>query len=263
MATTRKRITMHDKKLKSDICNYIRLQHRKPYKWLQEHIKSKFNVEINGSTIRTWKRNIGCLTDRKSCRQDWISYIRQNYLKFSDKELAERLINKFQRPIVASTIKKIRHKYHFYKPVPKPYRTVKEVRKCLNCGNDIKITWRNPNQKYCCRECAFTHRMKINHQRNMTVASPDKVKSFFQEYLHFSKKVLYDNKMSLNSLEREEVYTDYISQIPSIIYWLKTNNYTHRQHIKGYIAKTMRNCIFRKMRKKIEYEKNCYLRKRI
>lgn len=247
---------MYDKTLKSEICNYIKLQHRKPYKWLQEHIKNKFNIEINGSTIRTWKRRVGCLTDRKSCRQDWITYIRQNYLKFSDKELAERLINKFQRPIVASTIKKIRHKYHLYRPIPKPYRTVKEVRKCLNCGKEIKITCRNPNQKYCCRECFYKYQMKENHKKHMTVATPDKVKSFFNEYLHFSKKVLSANKMSLNALELDEVYSYYISQIPSIIYWLDKHKFKQRQHRKGYIAKVIKLAVYRKMNEKQKWEKH-------
>ena len=240
------------KRVKSpEIDNYIKLHHRQTDKWLYEHIKIKFNVEIPLGTLRDWKSRLKSNTNRAAIRKDWERYIRLHYLKYSDKELAERLINKFQRPITACTVKRIRLKFHLYHPVRKHYRTVKAVRKCLNCGKDIKITCDNPNQKFCCKICLGEYNRKKTHKRNMADLDNKRVEEFLFEWTDFSKKVLYDNKGSLDWLDVEDVYSDYMMQIPSILYWIKQHGYTHKQHIKGYIAQTMKNCIRRKLKKRI------------
>lgn len=239
------------KDVKKKIQDYIRLQHRQTCTWLQEHIKSKFDYDISEQKIRNWKHDMNCNTNREAIRKDWERYIRLHYLKYNDKEMAERLINKFQRPIAAYTVKRIRLKFHLWKPKRTKYRTVKEVRKCLNCGREIKITCDNPNQKFCCKICLGEYNRKKTHARNMADLDNKRVEEFLFEWTDFSKKILYDNKGSLDWLDLEDVYSDYMMQIPSILYWIKQHGYTHKQHIKGYIAQTMKNCIRRKLKKRI------------
>lgn len=239
------------KRVKSpEIENYIKLQHRQTSKWLQEHIKAKFGCEVPLGTIRDWKSKLKVNTNRKDIRKDWERYIRLHYLKYSDKELAERLFNKFQRPCSVNTVKKIRLKYHLWKLKRKSYRTVKEIRKCLNCGKDIKITCDNPEQKFCCRICYEEYSRKKTHARNMADLDNKMVEEFLLEYTAFAKKVLYDNKGSLDYLDVEDVYSDYVMNIPSILYGIKKHKYTG-QKLKGYIATAMKNCIRKKLQKRI------------
>lgn len=247
---------MYNKEQKQKIIDYIKINHSQTYIWLQNHIVKKFGVEINGNTIRTWKRQYNCLTNRPKCKVEWIKYIRANWCKHSDKKLAQILICKFNRSISYHTVRHIRHKYLCYRPKRPHYRTVKEVRKCLYCGNEIKITCRNPKQKFCCKKCYYMYRSRNTNKRNLEIATPDKVKQFFKDWYPFINRICYDKKGSLHINDIEEVLSDCISQIPSMIYWLDKHKYTSRQHIKGYIAKTVINCIKRKQRKVIPIQKN-------
>lgn len=243
-----------EKEKKEQIKKYIKLQHRKSHKWLQEHIHAKFGETINLNTIRTWKRGMGCLTNKKDIKKDWVNYIRVNYLNYSDKELAERLYNKFQRPISSQTVKAIRHKKKMYRPVKLGY-TVKEIRLCKNCGKEINITCRNPNQTFCCRDCCAKYSSKETYKKYREVATNEKIKEFYLKWLHFSKKVLSDKKRSLTALDLDDVYSEYMAIIPSLIYGIEKNNYTKRERQKTYIAVAIDNLIKKKLRKRIEIEK--------
>lgn len=247
---------MIEKEIKLKIIDYIKINHRQTHLWLKEHIAKKFGVEINPNTIRTWKRLNNCLTDRKGCQADWIKYIRANYLKHSDKELATILINKFKRPVSYLTVRHLRKKYLCFRPKPKKYRTVKEVRKCLYCGSDIKITCRNPKQKFCRLSCFHKYSVNNTNKRNLEIATPDKVKTFFKEWYSFINKVIFENKGSLHFQDVEEVKSDCIQQIPSLVYWLEQHNYKSKQRINGYIAETVKNCIRRKLKKVIQIQNN-------
>lgn len=246
-----------DKDLKEKIIKYIKLQHRQTCYWLQEHILKKFAVEINPNTIRTWKRQNNCLTNRKQCKKDWIEHIRNNYLKYSDKELAEILKNKFQRDITYHTVKHIRLKYHFYKPKKTYYRTIKEVRKCLNCSKDIKITCRNPHQKFCCCECSYIYQKKQYHERNMSVVTPIKIKNFINEYFGFSKKIIYENVKyyCLNGNDYDDLYSYYIEQIPSLLYHFN-NKIKTKQGRKNYIAACIKNLSKKRYIQKEKWKEN-------
>ena len=189
----------------------------------------------------------------KGCRADWIKYIRANYLKHSDKELAVILTNKFKRPVSYFEVIRLRKKYLCFRP--KKYRTVREIRKCLYCGADIKITCRNPKQKFCRLSCFHKYSVNNTNKRNLEIA-PDKVKHFLKEWYPFINKVILDNKGSLHFQDVEEVKSDCIQQIPSLIYWLEQHNYSSKQHIKGYIAKAVNNCIRRKLKKVIQIQNN-------
>lgn len=243
-----------EKDKKEKIKSYIKLQHRKPHRWLQEHIQAKFGETINLNTIRTWKRELNCLTNRKDIKKDWLNYIRLNYLKYSDKELAERLYNKFQRPISSYTVKSIRQKKRFYRPVKLGY-TIKEIRLCKNCGKEIKITLRNPNQRFCCRDCVAIYSSKQTYKKYREVATNEKIKEFYLKWLHFSRKVLSDKKRSLTALDLDEVYSEYMAIIPSLIYGIEKNNYTKRERQKTYIAVAIDNLVKKKLRKRINIEK--------
>lgn len=240
---------------KEQIKKYIKFQHRKPHRWLQEHIQTKFGETINLNTIRTWKRELNCLTNRRDIKRDWVNYIRQNYLKYTDKELAERLFNKFQREICVATVKRIRLKHHWYRSNKKTGLTIKEKRKCLNCGREINITCRNPNQIYCCRDCVTKYSSKKTYKKYREVATNEKIKEFYLEWLHFSRKVLSDKKRSLTALDLDEVYSEYMAIIPSLIYGIEKNKYTKCERQKTYIAVAIDNLVKKKLRKRINIEK--------
>ena len=242
---------------RAKVIAYIKLHHRQTYTWLHEHIKRKLKILVNADTIKTWKIRYNCLTDRKKIREDWVKYIRLHWKKQTDKELAVNLKNKFKRDISPYTVAHIRAEHRWYRPIKKGY-TVREIRKCLNCGTDIKITHKNKNQKFCCTRCAYTYRAKQNNKRNMSVVTSDKVSIFLRDWTRFAKKVIYDRGYGLNSLEKDEVFTDFIGQIPSLIYFLETKKITRSQHQRNYIATSIKNLINKKLSRKIEWDKNTY-----
>lgn len=240
----------------TEIDNYIIKQSNRPHKWLQEHINKKFGVLLPLETIRSKKRRWNCLTDLDGLKRQAIEYIRHNYLQCSDKELAIRLENKLNRKFSTSFVKNIRLKHYWFKPVVIKGLTVKEIRICPNCGTEIKITCRNPNQKFCCTDCASKYHRINTYKRHLKNTTPEEVKAFMKEWTGFTKRVMYENRYSLTRQDLDDIKAEYYGIIPSIISGLKNKGYTRRQHVKGYIAKAIRNLIFKKLRKVIDMERN-------
>lgn len=248
-----------DEEIKNKIKQYVKLHHRKEHNWLQEHINKKFNIMVNLNTIRTWKRTMGCLTNEKQIKRQWVEYIRNNWKNKTDKELQENIVNKFGRNVSEGCIKKLRLKHHWFRHNPMTVKrglTVKEIRICPNCGKEIKITCRNPNQKYCCKMCVAEYSRKNTYQRHLNNTTPTEVKTFMKTWLAFSKKVMYENRYSLTKYDLEDIQSEYYGIIPSIISGLKLRKLTREQHVKGYIAKAIRHLIFKKLRKTIDISKH-------
>lgn len=228
---------------KENVLKYIRFQHRQTDSWLHEHIKKKFGFDIPKGTIRYYKCKIdGGNTNRASCRRDWLNFIRKNYKSYTDKEMAKLLKDKFQRDISWMHVKKLRIKHHLLKPRTQGKYTVKEIRKCLVCGKDIKITCRNPKQKYCSMDCV--HKAQRTDKRNLAVCSEDMINSFIKKYSNFAKAVIYQNRETLSNMDCEDLYSDYLFIVPSLVYGAR--KYTEEKHIRGYIAKAIKNLILKK-----------------
>lgn len=243
------------KEEKEKVIKYIKLQHRQTGTWLQEHIKSKFGYDIPASTIRYYKCTNACNTNRKACREDWLNFIRKHYRHYTDKQMAKLLKDKFQRNITAQHVKKLRLEHNLWRPHSKGRYTVREVRKCINCGKAIKITCQNPDQKYCCLDCFHAYVRKTTWKRNLSVMTTDKFTAFHNTWDKFVKRIMYDAKGSLSTLDLEEVYTDYIRNIPSLIYWIETHKLRHA-HQRSYIAKAVRNIVNAKLYKRIAIDEN-------
>lgn len=237
--------------MREDIDNYIRINHTQPCSWLSEHIKTKFGVEINPNTIRTRKRTLGCLTDCNKLKDDCVQFIRTHYKTMSDEEMAEKLTAKLRRSFGRSFVKKLRLKHHWYRP-NRVGVTVREVRKCLYCGNDIPITCKNPNQKYCSNICGIRAMSKKARDKHHKVANNQNIKEFIQEWTPFVRKVIEDNARFLSPMDKEDLYGDFIGIIPSLIYGIQKHGYKEARHIKGYIAVGVRNLIKRKLQERID-----------
>lgn len=238
------------------IDNYIMKQGSRPHKWLQEHIEKKFGVLLPLHTIRSKKRRWNCQTNFDKLKKQATEYIRHSYKYYSDNEIATKLENKLNRKFSSSYVRQIRRKHHWFKPILKKGLTVKEIRICPECGNEIEINCRNPNQKFCCIDCVRKYRRKQTYKRHLSNTTPYEVKAFFKEWMAFSKRVMYENRYCLTINDLEDIESEYFGLIPSIISGLKINGYTRQQWIKGYIAKAIRNLIFKKLRKVIDRRHN-------
>ena len=241
------------KDLKEQIIKYIKLQHRKPDTWLKEHIFKKFGFIMNSNTVRQWKRKNNCLTNKRAWHKDVIKFLMKNYLKYSNKELAELIANKFHRPITESGVKQLKTKYRLIgrkQKVNKKGLTVKEIRICPNCGKEIKITCKCLKKKFCCKECAGQYHIKKTDERNKTVATSEKIKAFIKEWELFVRKIIQIYKDDLDIISCDEIYGDYLTQVPSIIYHLDRLRITKNYQIKGYLAGAIKNCILRKHKDK-------------
>lgn len=233
--------------LTEDIERYIAKNHEKSCTQLQREISERFNKVINPTTIRSSKRRQGCLSDLKSIRQKQVDYIRNHFKIYDDKTLAENLTLKYGRAITHHVVKKIRGQFKFYRG-PKTGWTVKEVRTCPYCGNSIKITHKNPNQKFCSRDCASTWHRLNTYKKYRQVATDSQAKKFLKDWDGFVNKVIKDNCKGLVANCQDDIYEDYLYAIPSLIWGLSLKEEPSNAYKRCYIAKAIRHLIIKKYR---------------
>lgn len=94
------------KKYSDEVRDFIKENSVLNHSELQRLIFNKFNIEIPKDTIRTIKRTENSLSNLKELKKKHTNFIKKNYLKYSDKELAEILSKKYRRKIAEGYIKK-------------------------------------------------------------------------------------------------------------------------------------------------------------
>lgn len=240
------------------IRDFIRENRLQEGKTLKQKIFDELGYDIPYQTVRTNKRRYGYTPPIKALKNTCLKTIKKEFPEWpKDKTCKEFyahiqkiILEKTGRTVALDTIRHYKNDLKLFKGQVKGIE-VRKVVQCQYCDRDINLTCRNPDQKFCSRECVSAWRAKVAQEKHYRTITRKDIEKFIARWSSYARKVQYDNGFGITHYtDIDDAFNEWIYNVPSMIAGIRKSTRNKididmEEYTKNYVGKVAKNCIMR------------------